>query len=82
MFRWDATGAMANITTPLLVLAGDMDIVTKPEAGQVIALSHSNGRYVGIDGVNHMGFLELSPVYNKAIADFARQSHQGAPIFG
>ena len=80
MFRWDATGAMAKITSPLLVLAGDMDIVTKPEAGQVIALSHPDGQYVGIDGVNHMGFLELSPTYNKAIADFARQSHHGAPV--
>ena len=56
-FRWDATGAMAKITSPLLVLAGDMDIVTKPEAGQVIALRHPNGKYVDIDGVNHMGFL-------------------------
>jgi pimeloyl-ACP methyl ester carboxylesterase len=71
---------MAKITSPLLVLAGDVDIVTKPEAGQVIALSHPNGKYVGIDGVNHMGFLELSPTYNKAIAEFARQSHQVAPV--
>ncbi|MET3900410.1 pimeloyl-ACP methyl ester carboxylesterase [Devosia sp. UYZn731] len=71
MFRWDATNAMAKITTPVLVLAGSIDIVTKPEAGQRIALDHAGTIYTAIAGVNHMGFLELAPVYNRAIEDFA-----------
>lgn len=77
MFRWDATRAMARINTPLLVLSGAMDIVTKPEAGQTIARDHANGIGRIIDGVNHMGFLEKAPTYNEAIATFAMQAHLG-----
>jgi pimeloyl-ACP methyl ester carboxylesterase len=71
MFRWDATGAMKDVSVPLLVLAGEMDIVTKPEAGQVIAMSNRRAVYRGVEGANHMGFLERPDVYNSAIASFA-----------
>ena len=77
MFRWDATNAMANVTSPLLVLAGDMDIVTKPEAGRAIANDHPRGIFTPIEGVNHMGFLERPAVYNAAIATFAKTAHAG-----
>lgn len=77
MFRWDATKAMAHITSPLLVLAGDLDIVTKPEAGRTIAHDHGRGMYSGFEGANHMGFLERPDAYNAAIADFATTAHAG-----
>lgn len=78
MFRWDATKAMTNITSPLLVLAGDMDIVTKPEAGRAIASDHARGIFSGFEGANHMGFLERPGVYNAAIASFAAAAHAEA----
>jgi len=56
MFRWDATGAMAKVCPPLLVLAGDLDIVTKPEAGEIIALEHKGADFRKIDGVNPWDF--------------------------
>jgi pimeloyl-ACP methyl ester carboxylesterase len=72
MFRWDATDAMARITTPMLVLGGAMDIVTKPEASRYIAAEKgASGDLQIVEGVNHMGFLERSDIYNQAIADFA-----------
>lgn len=71
MFRWDATGAVAKVPTPLLVVGGEVDIVTKPEAGATIAQTAPNGRYLPIGGVNHMGFHELSPTYDAEIASFA-----------
>ncbi len=37
MFRWNATGAMAQVATPVLVIAGDKDIVTKEEASRTFA---------------------------------------------
>jgi pimeloyl-ACP methyl ester carboxylesterase len=37
MFDWDATDALKAFPVPLLVLAGSMDIVTKPEASRTIA---------------------------------------------
>lgn len=74
MFRWDATDAMKAVSTPILVLAGDMDIVTKPEAGQAIAMSNRHAAYRGIEGANHMGLLERPDIYNSAIATFAMAS--------
>lgn len=71
MFRWDATSAMARISSPLLVLSGEMDIVTKPGAGEMIARDHARGTFTGVEGANHMGFLERPAVYNAAIAAFA-----------
>lgn len=72
MFRWDATNAMAKVTPPLLVLSGQWDIVTKPEAGQQIATDRPGSVHQVIEGVNHMGFLERPDIYNRAISEFAQ----------
>ena len=71
MFRWDATGALAKRPGPLLILAGDRDIVTKAEAGAAIAAG-SRARLEIIEGVNHMGFLERHLIYNAEIEAFIR----------
>ena len=71
MFRWDATEALRNLDVPLLVLGGDADLVTKLEAGQVIAQEAPRATLRTIAGVNHMGFLERADLYNSAIRDFA-----------
>jgi len=78
MFRWDATGAMAKVTPPLLLLSGAVDIVTKPEAGEEIARTTPRSVNTTIEGVNHMGFLEASPTYNQAIAAFAAEAHRAS----
>lgn len=72
MFRWDATQAMAKVTPPLLVLSGEWDIVTKPEAGQQIATDRHGSVHQVIEGVNHMGFLERPDIYNRAISEFTQ----------
>jgi pimeloyl-ACP methyl ester carboxylesterase len=71
MFRWDATGALEGVKTPLLVIGGQADIVTKPEASQEIARSAVSGRLQLVEGVNHMGFLERADLYTAAIEAFA-----------
>lgn len=71
MFRWDATGALADLPVPVLVLAGDRDIVTKEEAGRRIAASAPRGELQEIGGGNHMSPLDHADSYNAAIAAFA-----------
>lgn len=71
MFHWDATGALARLQKPLLVIGGDMDIVTKLEASQAIAAETSASDLRVIEGVNHMGPMERADLYNEAIAAFA-----------
>ena len=78
MFRWDATGALAGTGVPILLLAGELDIVTKPTASADIARQASTASVEFVHGVNHMGMLEQAEQYNSAIAAFARRVSQPA----
>ena len=71
MFDWDATGAMARVTVPVLVLGGDIDIVTKLEASKVIASSSPGAVLKVIESANHMGMLDEAAQYHRLILDFA-----------
>lgn len=73
MFGWDATAALPTIGIPVLVIGGDMDIVTKLEASRTIAGAIPNARLQVVEGVNHMGFLERADIYNTAVAAFMDQ---------
>jgi pimeloyl-ACP methyl ester carboxylesterase len=69
MFRWTSDGAVAHADPPSLVIAGADDIMTKPEASEVLA-SAPLARLERVDKANHMGFLEQASVYNAMIGDF------------
>lgn len=72
MFRWDVATTLPSMHKPTLVLAGELDIVTKPSASVFISESAPGARLMIIDGVNHMGFMERARVYNDAIGSFVR----------
>lgn len=71
MFRWDATGALARFHKPVLVVGGDVDIITKLEASEAITAQAGSARLQTVHDVNHMGFLERADLYNQLIADFS-----------
>jgi pimeloyl-ACP methyl ester carboxylesterase len=71
MFRWDATGDLSRMTGPVLVLSGDMDIVTLVDASQTIAHRVPSAELEVVEDANHMGFLERADAYHDAIAGFA-----------
>lgn len=73
MFRWDATGALARTQIPVLLLAGDVDLVTKPEASADIARQAPGASLHIVKGVNHMGMLEQADVYNDQLEAFVRR---------
>ena len=75
MFRWDATGAFGRLSTPALVIAGDMDIVTKLEANRAIAAESRMAELRIIEGANHLGPLESAETYNRWIAEFVLAAH-------
>lgn len=85
MFRWDATGAPANLSDPLLILAGDGDILTKPEASETIAATSIAPLLHVLPHSNHMSFLDHAPEYHRLIVRYAdgaigraRQLHVGS----
>lgn len=71
MLRWDATGALGRLRAPVLVVGGDLDIVTKLEANRLIAEGAPGAELRVVEGVNHLGPLERADAYNRLIADFA-----------
>jgi len=70
MFDWDASSAIADMDCPLLILGGDVDVVTKLEASEAIRDMASDAVLEPVSGVNHMGFLERSGHYNSRTIDF------------
>ena len=76
MFRWDATGALGNVSAPVLVIGGALDIVTKPEASQTLATG--DGLTI-VSDVNHMGFIERAEIYNDLIMRFADKVQRREP---
>ena len=70
MFDWDATGAMATFSAPLLVLGGSVDIVTKPDASEAIAEIVPAATLEIAERAGHMGFLECNEQYHATIRRF------------
>lgn len=77
MFHWRVTEDLPAITAPVLVLAGDRDIITLPEASRTIASAIPGARLQLFDGCNHMGFMERADAYNGAITAFADEAFAG-----
>jgi pimeloyl-ACP methyl ester carboxylesterase len=71
MFHWGVRDLLPKIPVPVLVLAGTRDIVTLPRGNEVIAAETPKGRIIHFEGCNHMGFMERSDDYNRAISQFA-----------
>lgn len=84
MFHWRATDSLPGMDASTLVLAGDLDVVTKVEASETIAELVPGASLQIVEGVNHMGFLELAEAYNSTIAAFAsaevRPAHSGVAV--
>jgi pimeloyl-ACP methyl ester carboxylesterase len=73
MFDWDASGTVAAMSCPVLVLGGELDLVTKIEASEALVEASSAGSLARVTGVNHMGFLEREHYYNGLIGGFVAE---------
>ncbi|MFA4937689.1 alpha/beta fold hydrolase [Brevundimonas sp.] len=80
MFDWDASGAIAAMACPVLIIGGTLDLVTKLEASEALVETASAGSLDPVTGVNHMGFLERDHHYNGRIAAFVAESAQDRPL--
>lgn len=73
MMSWGVTDQLPTLGVPALVFVGERDIVTKPHAGREIAERLPQARVQEVLGVGHMGPMERSADYNRAIAVFAEE---------
>lgn len=70
MFRYDATGVLAGVTVPTLVVAADRDTTTVPEASIRIAQGIPGARLVTLSPARHMGLVERHDEFATAVGAF------------
>ena len=70
MIRYDATHVLPGIGIPTLVVVGDLDGTTKPEAGRYIAEHVPRATLETLSPAKHMGLLEHHERFDRLVADF------------
>jgi pimeloyl-ACP methyl ester carboxylesterase len=71
MMRYDATETLAGISVPTLVVAGDQDSVTKPEASERIRSGIPKARLITLAPAKHLGLIEHHTRYAEVVREFA-----------
>jgi pimeloyl-ACP methyl ester carboxylesterase len=71
MIGYDATATLPTIPVPTLVVVGDQDTTTLPEAGQFISRSVPNGRLATLSPAKHLGLIEHHAQFDELVAGFA-----------
>ncbi|MDX1892133.1 4-carboxymuconolactone decarboxylase [Mycolicibacterium sp. 050158] len=66
---FDVTSRLADITTPVLAIAGAEDVPTPPESLRRIASGVKNGRLEVLDGVGHLAAAEAPALVAALIAE-------------
>lgn len=67
MMKYDAKEILARITVPTLVVSGDRDTTTKPEASGEIRAGIPNANLVELSPAKHLGLIEHDQEYAEAI---------------
>jgi pimeloyl-ACP methyl ester carboxylesterase len=78
MMRYDATRTLARISVPALVVAGDRDPVTKPEASERIRSGIPKARLVTLAPAKHLGLIEHHRRFAEVVREFAYAVHAQA----
>ena len=71
MMRYDATQTLARISVPTLIVAGDRDSVTKPEASERIRSGIPRARLITLAPAKHLGLIEHHTRYAEVVREFA-----------
>jgi pimeloyl-ACP methyl ester carboxylesterase len=71
MIAYDATAVLPTISVPTLVVNGDRDITTLPEAGHTISQRVPGAQLVTLTPARHMGLVELHGQFDELVARFA-----------
>jgi pimeloyl-ACP methyl ester carboxylesterase len=74
MFRYDATDALARITTPTLVVAADRDEMCVPEASKFMAGTMPHARLATIHDARHCGLFEKHQRFNALLDEFVTET--------
>lgn len=73
VLRWDETETPRKISVPTMVIAGDADRLTKPEAGKEIAAMIPGADFFMVIPAGHNGILEEGQQYSDAITQLVEK---------
>lgn len=71
MLHYDATAALGSIGVPALVVDGDRDITTTPEASEQIDRDMPKSELVPLSPARHMGLIEHNERFDQLVGDFS-----------
>lgn len=77
IFKFDERATLPTITVPTLVIVGDIDRVTIPEAGHTIASTIPTATLLTLIPANHGGFIEQHTRFAEEVSTFI-EAHQGS----
>jgi len=69
----DTAGRLAQIAAPTLVLAGELDMITPPRYGRVVADGIPGARFEVLAGEAHQPFQEAPGLFNATVDSFWRE---------
>ena len=69
----DTAGRLPQIAVPTLVLAGELDMITPPRYGRVVADGIPGARFEILAGEAHQPFQEVPGLFNATVDSFWRQ---------
>jgi pimeloyl-ACP methyl ester carboxylesterase len=70
MMRYDAIQTLGRISVPTLVVAGNLDLVTKPEASERIRSGIPRARLINLAPAKHLGLIEYHARYAEVVREF------------
>lgn len=73
MMKYDVEEVLGKISVPALVIAGQDDVVTVPEANHHIARNIPQSREVVLNPGGHLGLIEKHPFWITEVKAFARE---------
>jgi pimeloyl-[acyl-carrier protein] methyl ester esterase len=69
----DLRELLPQIEQPILVIFGERDKLTPPEASYFLARTMKNARLLGIDGAAHAPFLSHSKIFIEHVRSFLHE---------
>lgn len=80
MLKYDATGTLSTITSPTLVVPGEIDPVCKPEASERMRAAIPGARLRALPLSKHLGFIEHHATYASYVEEFARSMERPVAV--
>ncbi len=77
MMEYDALRVLPKIDVPVLIIAGDKDSTTKPEASRLMATEIPDASLHFLSPAKHLGLIEHYEDYAKLVTEFAHRVNAG-----